>query len=154
MDFKGTEEFLDHKPSSFSLTPSFFPQNFGDLLKHLQNLPNFIKFDKIYKRNREYFKDSLEVPQNPPSLVDFQLFWLRMNANLEKRPMTFLKNNSIKKETTFILWLVSILEEFWRKTMFELVKLRNLTFSYIFILVGLRGLDQYHENPPMENKYL
>lgn len=132
MDFRDPEEFLEDKPSSFSLNSTFFPQNFGDLLNHLQNLPNFIKFHQNYTRNRAYFQTSPEVPDNPPSLVDVQLFWLRMNPTLEKSSTTFLKNNSITKETTFLLWLVSILEEFWRKTLFELVKFRNFLFPYHF----------------------
>ena len=109
------------------LFPCDFPESFQELMNHLKTLPNFIKFELKYARNRVFFKDSLDLPEAfLPTLAKIELFWLKMN---EKTTKDFIlihkpKNDSIIKESTFLVWLISILEELlWKKPFFELVKL-------------------------------
>lgn len=107
-----------------SLFPIHFCENFHELMNHLETVPNYIKFGLKYKRNRTFFKDSLYLPEALPSLAEIELFWFKMNekATKDRIFIDYPKKVSILKESTFIVWLISIFEELlWKKPFFEIV---------------------------------
>lgn len=104
---------------SFCPFPCHFYASFQELLNHLKILPNYIKFELKYQENRKLFKDSLETPVRLPLLAEIEWFWLKRN---EKTFKEHPKNITIIKESTFIVWLISIFEELhWEKPFFKLV---------------------------------
>lgn len=119
---------------SSSFSTDFFPQSFGDLLNYLQNMSNYNIFDINYKWNLSFFKTSLESPQNLPTLVQVECFWLKKSSKVEKHSEKSSKNPSIIKEDTFLLWLVSVLENFWQKTVFELVIIKKPNLKFLLFL--------------------
>ena len=101
-------------------------QSFQELTNHLKTVPNYMKFELKYTRNRAFFKESLYLPETLPALAEIELFWLKMTEKTSKERIfkDFPKNVSIIKESTFIIWMISIFEELlWKKPFFELVKL-------------------------------
>lgn len=99
-------------------------QNFEDLSSYLKVKGSqiFREIDLLYKRNLSFFRASVDLPQTTPNFIEVELFW---NAKAKKIVSYDTKNNSIMKESTFILWLVSTMELYLQKPFYKLVKLYN-----------------------------
>lgn len=127
--YKGTFQFPGIS-ASFPLTPSYSFEDFQDLINYLKIFQDYDRFELIYKRNQQFFKDSLDLPENLPKLPEVELFWLKMNAKIHENSSFNINNISFLRESTFLLWLLSILEVFWQRPFFELVISNNsLIFS-------------------------
>lgn len=127
--------------------PCFFHdslQSFEDLSRYLKTKGSqiFKEIDLLYKRNISFFRASVDLPQMTPNFIEVELFW---NAKAKKIVSYDTKNNSIMRESTFILWLVSTLELYFQNPFFKLVKLLiftilifNGTFLFRKMMIGLK----------------
>lgn len=135
-----------------SISPGFFPKSFSDLLNYMRNMPNYHIFDENYKWNLSYFKVSSETPQSLPALCEIESFWLKKTSLSPKPPSDSSNPTSIIKEDTFLLWLLSVLEEFWQKTVFELV-IVQASLKFIAFFTEAPRLAKFAQILPLVKLY-
>ena len=120
MNYKETLQFPCIS-ASFLFTPSYFFEHFQELINYLKTFQNYERFELIYKRNLQFFQDSLDLPENLPNLPEVESFWLKMTAKIRGNSSFTIKNIPFLREAAFLLWLLSILEVLWQRHFFDMV---------------------------------